>query len=158
MAIAAALYRDGRTAERHVVALDGTLRDPDLKPIDILVDDLSLTGFRIPAEPGLEPADLVSLGLAGVGIRSARVVRRDGESLGCAFLSPLGEDQLAAALDATASRVIELETARAYPSPMTPAPDASPRRLRAPLRLLVVAGLAAVSWATVIGARIMLGG
>ena len=158
MVIAAALYRNVRTAERHPVALDGTLRDPDLKPIDILVDDLSMTGFRIPVEPGLEPRDLVSLGLAGVGTRSARIVRRDGERLGCAFLSPLDEEQLAAALDATAPQVIELETAQAYPMPVMPAQNAPIQQLSIPLRLLAILGLIAASWATLIGARMVLTG
>ena len=51
MALIAKLYDNGRSAERHMLDADATVRGPDQVPVDVLVADLSLTGCR---EPRLE--------------------------------------------------------------------------------------------------------
>lgn len=151
MPVAAALYREVRESERHAVALDGTLRDPEWKPHDVVVENLSSTGFRVPTETGLHVGAFVSLGLAGVGMCPARVVRLADGQIGCTFLVPLGKGELKAALDATSLRPIDLSR---IAKALLPEPEGK-RVLdtRAPqlIRFVAVTGLAAASWAAAIG-------
>lgn len=106
--LVATLYcHDARGRARHAVALGGTLRDPVRAPHDVLVSEVSATGFRIPATVALAPGDAITLGLAGIGARAARVVREDaGGQYGCAFVSPLDEGELAALLGPPADLVV----------------------------------------------------
>ena len=46
MPFVAKLYDDDRSAERYPVLLDGTLRNPQAEPQDVVIDDLSASGFR----------------------------------------------------------------------------------------------------------------
>ncbi|WP_445192446.1 PilZ domain-containing protein [Sphingomonas sp. Tas61C01] len=85
MALAAKLYRDERTADRQPVSLDATLRKPDQRPVDILIEDLSAGGFRMTTIEALSLGDAISVGISGIGRREARVVRRSGSSYGCEF-------------------------------------------------------------------------
>ena len=86
MALAAKLYRDERTADRQAVSLDATLRKPDQRPVDILIEDLSATGFRMTTKEAISLDDAISIGISGIGRRDARIVRRSGSSYGCEFV------------------------------------------------------------------------
>lgn len=97
MALAAKLYRDERMADRQTVNLDATLRKPDDRPVDILVEDLSATGFRMTGADALSLDALVTVGISGVGRREARVVRRSDDHYGCEFLVPIGAEEIARA-------------------------------------------------------------
>lgn len=151
MPVAAALYREVRESERHAVALDGTLRDPEWTPYDVVVENLSSTGFRIPTEAGLHVGAFVSLGLAGVGMCPARVVRQADGQIGCTFLVPLGRGELKAALDATSLRPIDLS--RIVKARLSEPEGKRVTDTRAPkaVRFFAVASLAAASWAAAIG-------
>ena len=71
--LVATLYcHEARGGARHAVALGGTLRDPVRAPHDVLVSEVSATGFRIPATVALAPGDSITLGLAGIGARATR--------------------------------------------------------------------------------------
>ena len=61
MAVTAKLYReqDERIADRQTVNLGATLRRDDQRPVDIQVDDLSATGFRMLSD---EPIAIVGIG------------------------------------------------------------------------------------------------
>lgn len=85
MALAAKLYRDERTADRQPVSLDATMRKPDQRPVDILIEDLSAGGFRMTTDEALTLDDAISVGISGIGRRDARIVRRSGSSYGCEF-------------------------------------------------------------------------
>ncbi len=100
MAVTAKLYReqDERIADRQTVNLGATLRRDDQRPVDIMVDDLSATGFRMFSDEPIAIDATVTVGIAGLGRHTARVVRRDGQHYGCRFVVPLAID----AVDVTA--------------------------------------------------------
>jgi hypothetical protein len=98
MSFVAKLYDDDRLAERYPVMLDGTLRSPQAVPQDVIIDDLSAGGFRTGVAMGLVVGDVITLGIFGVGLRPARVMRESDGSYGCQFLTPLSAEELAAAL------------------------------------------------------------
>lgn len=93
-ATVAELY-DQRTAPRHSINVDGTLRDDAQRPHEIVVADLSLTGFCIPGSANLDVFSRIGLGLTGLGGRSAQVVRQDEQGwFGCVFDVPLTASEL----------------------------------------------------------------
>lgn len=98
MSFVAKLYEDDRSAERFPVLLDGTLRNPQAEPQDVVIDDLSATGFRTATARGLVVGDIITLGIFGVGLRTARVQRADDGHYGCRFVAPLTAEELASAL------------------------------------------------------------
>jgi hypothetical protein len=147
MAVIAALYRDGRSAERHAVSLDGTLRDPEWNPYDVVVEDLSSSGFRMPARADLEVGAYVSLGLPGVGICPARVVRQAGDRYGCAFLVPLNSAELGSAITGTVMRPVSIgaQMRRSFVEPKLD--GATDERFSGAKRLTIILGLLATTWA-----------
>lgn len=86
---------DRRGAIRFDADSPSTLRTPDGAPIDVRVEDFSRTGFRFGSELDLPVGTLVSLGLSGAGSRAAKIVRRSGNSYGCAFMKALTEEEIA---------------------------------------------------------------
>lgn len=98
MSFVAKLYDDDRLAERYSVMLDGTLRNAQAEPQDVVIDDLSATGFRTVMAMGLEIGDVITLGIFGVGLRTAQVMRVSDGQYGCQFLKPLNAEELASAL------------------------------------------------------------
>ena len=98
MSFVAKLYHDDRLAERYPVTLDGTLRNPQAEPQDVVIDELSVTGFRTASAHGLAVGDIITLGVFGVGLRNARVQRESNENYGCQFLQPLSVAELNVAL------------------------------------------------------------
>lgn len=88
---------DRRGAIRFDVDSPSTLRAPDGKPIDVIVEDFSRTGFRISTEVDLPVGTLISLGLAGAGARVAQILRVRGNRYGCAFMKPLTDAEVAQA-------------------------------------------------------------
>ena len=88
---------DRRGAIRFDADSPSTLRVPDGKPIDVTVEDFSRTGFRFIADVDLPLGTLVSLGLSGAGSRAARILRRRGNSYGCAFMAALNAEDIARA-------------------------------------------------------------
>lgn len=107
MAFQAMLVPDGRTAERQQTDLRATARGADGRPDDVTVFDLSLSGFRISAVPGLDIGSTLTLGMSGVGTRRATVIREAGEALGCAFEQALSYDELHNAL--TGDTVVQVD-------------------------------------------------
>lgn len=148
MSVVARLYRDMRGSVRHEVALDATLRDPERRPFDVVVEELSAAGVRVPRVVELSPGATVTLGISGVGMCDVRVVRRDERGYGCEFLFPLSAAELDDALAAAPAPPIPFQ-------PLTPLPSAETRvegtpvrarTLHAGLRLATIFGLAMASW------------
>jgi PilZ domain len=81
-------------AERTRVERGSTLREEGGAPREVLVHDLSRTGFRFSSSSHIAIGATVRLGLAGAGSANARVVRRDGDDHGCEFHWPLTAAQL----------------------------------------------------------------
>lgn len=102
MMMAATLSSTGRVAQRIPAARPATLRDAFRQPIDIFIENLSVVGFGMSTMADLPLGSLVSLQLAGIERRDARVVRRLGLSYGCEFIVPLDAWELTGALDASA--------------------------------------------------------
>jgi hypothetical protein len=98
MSFVAKLYQDDRLAERHAVTLDGTLRNAQAEPHDVVIDNLSATGFRTAKMAGIAVGDVITLGIFGIGLRSAAVLRESDGHHGCQFFVPLNASELAFAL------------------------------------------------------------
>lgn len=100
MTIASQPYADGRSAERKRAGRGATLRDAVYRPIDIVIADLSATGFGMTTAEDLAVGSYVNLSLAGICKRDVRVVRRYGMNYGCEFIQPLSPADLDLALKA----------------------------------------------------------
>lgn len=142
MAFQATLVPDGRTAERQQTDLRATARGADGRPDDVTVFDLSLSGFRISAVPGLAIGSTLTLGMSGVGTRRAIVIREAGEALGCAFEQALTYDELRDAL--TGDTVVQVDFVS------TIAGDEGAESDERPWSILPMVLVAAVAWALVI--------
>lgn len=141
----------GRQAERRPVTAGATLRDESARPVDAEVVDLSTTGCLIVVEGELTVPSDVSIGIAGIGRVSGRIVRRSGQRYGCAFDEPLSDSAVQAA------RAVETVVAFATPAvSFPPAASQSPqqaeaRRLPLRTRMLVIVGATLALWGVVIG-------
>lgn len=154
MALIVQLYDSGRSAERHDLGADATVRGPDRVPIDVLVADLSLTGCLFVSTEPLKIDGIITIGIAGVGLREARIVRNQDVRFGCTFLVPLSEAELAAGL-------AESETVALFPLDPQGARDAEAGLARPtlprPVRLMIFAGLGVASWAGLLFGLSLLG-
>lgn len=146
MAIVARLYRDARGAGRRDVAVDATLRDPERRPFDVTVEDISVTGVRIPAVVSLPLGAQVTIGIPAVGMCDLRVVRRDERGYGCEFLFPLSEAELAEAIAAEPQPPVQLVTSSVLPAPVPSRTPAPMPRSHAAVRIAVIAVLASACW------------
>lgn len=148
MAIAAQLFVGGRRYERAAVDLDGTLRDTAWQPIDVEVVDLSVSGFRARLPVPMAIGDQVSIGIAGLGVNKAQVVRAEPGSVACRFARDLPANYLqnlrvpepeqivpAANLIAANERALSAIASPAHFAPRT--------------RLLILIALATAGWAAV---------
>jgi hypothetical protein len=160
MSFAARIVRNVRLADRHEVEIDGTLRDAEWRPNDVTVVDLSCDGFRIDAALDLATGCSITLGLPGVGPRSAIVVRATKTEYGCQFVDRLAPDELAAAMKAEPFVPLAMPRPR-FNTPMLPHDQSSyshsANRLSARLRLVSIVGVTATCWGLVIGARLLIG-
>jgi len=145
---------DGRQAERHAVDLDGTLRGADLQPVDVQLEDLSANGCRLTGAADLRIGDLVTVGVAGAGMRSARVVRQAGGHFGCEFVDPLSSVELIEALAYPAFVVARITTAPMAIPPETRATPAPLVRAKPP-KFLMFFGIAVLSMALWVAAVVL---
>ncbi|RYF18271.1 MAG: PilZ domain-containing protein [Oxalobacteraceae bacterium] len=149
-ATVAKLY-DQRAAPRHTVDVDGTLRDDANRPYEIVVADLSITGFRIPGSEDLEIPSRIGLGLTGLGGRSAQVVRRDDQGwYGCVFDVPLTESELnGIVFGSPRSTVVPLPW---VPDPVLDAPSFMDERLSPRVKGLIILSMTSAGWIGLIAA------
>jgi hypothetical protein len=63
--------------------LDGTSCNSQSEPQDVIIDDLSATGFRTAIAMGLTIGDVTTLEIFGIGLRPARVLRESKGHYGC---------------------------------------------------------------------------
>lgn len=153
MALTAQLYLDARGSKRFRVAFDATLRNPSHVPLDVVVDDLSASGFRVLTTADLTVGVEIGLGLAGIGMHRALVIRRQKGVYGCEFVTPLTSNELSIALSARSSAPIALPRVGPWGLvPIETALDDRPvRKLPRPARLLVIVALAVACWLLVMG-------
>lgn len=102
MALIARVYRsdpeERRGAVRYLMEVGATLRSVEGVPIDVLIYDLSLTGFRMETSAALDPDEPISVGIAGTRVNAAVVTRRGPNGYGCEFVTPITIFQLKSAL------------------------------------------------------------
>jgi hypothetical protein len=151
MPFVAKLYDDDRSAERYPVLLDGTLRNPQAEPQDVVIDDLSASGFRTATARGLAVGDTITLGIFGVGLRTARVQRAGDGHYGCQFVAPLTAEELASALGGlTPPDPIVFPGQGLVQQPGTGVSVEPEWSLSGRMRLLVIGAAAVIPW-TVLG-------
>lgn len=80
---------EGRSAERRVVNLAASLREPGASVVDTEIVDLSTTGFGAETEMPIETGTQVWLKLPGLEPTSSRCVWVDGKRAGFEFANPL---------------------------------------------------------------------
>lgn len=140
----ARLYGQARGAERHAVEIDATLRGPSREAVDVVIEDLSTSGFRIPSVSAVEPGTQFSIGLPGLGTRLAVAVRDASGRYGCVFLEELGASELQTALTAEPLAPLALRSGQA--EAIVPVIDATPAKRGWPVWIQV--GIAMVAAAT----------
>ncbi|QGP77687.1 PilZ domain-containing protein [Sphingobium sp. CAP-1] len=135
------LHRFYRAARRQQLQRVSTLRADDGAPVDVLLEDVSMSGCRISGAVDLTPGEAIWIGLAGVGTRAARIIWAESGRAGCHFIDPLS----AAEFDQThqaSSVVATLFPARPAPAFIAPAePEDAPRPSRAGLKPMLLAAL-----------------
>jgi len=103
MALIARVYRsdpdERRAAARYPIEVGATLRASDGQPLDVLVYDLSMTGFRIETTEALDLDAPIWIGIAGTRVNAAIVSRRGPNGYGCEFVIPITYYQLTEALN-----------------------------------------------------------
>ena len=103
MALIARVYRsdpeERRAAVRYPVEVGATVRASDGQPLDVLVYDLSMTGFRMETTESLDLDAPIWIGIAGTRVNAAVVARRGPNGYGCEFVMPITLYQLTEALD-----------------------------------------------------------
>ena len=80
---------EGRRAERRIVNLAASLREPGASLADAEVVNLSVTGFAAETDAALEVGTQIWLKLPGLEPTSCTVVWVDGRKAGFEFASPL---------------------------------------------------------------------
>lgn len=126
---------DERGAIRFAVDSRTTLRSGDGRPVDVVVDNFSRTGFLFLSDFEFPAGTLVSVGLSGAGAREAKVIWRDGNRHGCEFLVPLPRSKMERAFRGQQDLVAALEaklTGRlsdaGFPAEADSEPQPNPRR------------------------------
>lgn len=123
-----------------------TLRDASHKPIDVTVDNVSTTGCLVSTEADLPDNALVTIGIAGLGLRSARVARKDALRYGLAFLETANPAKVHAAAEADT-----LASGAFAPLPFPPvqSPFTPDERFSSRSRLLLIVGASMALWSLV---------
>ncbi|MFC3441723.1 PilZ domain-containing protein [Sphingobium rhizovicinum] len=146
--IAAKIYPLERTVDRFVVNRPSTMRDQEGAPIDVVIEDISETGCRIRSDAIPAIDDEIRIGIAGIGIRNARVIWSDDRSFGCTFDDALSAHNVAMTMEA--ATLVQ----GVFEKPgIGPAPEATPDGALGPRsKLLIIVGAAAFSWLLFLGA------
>ena len=151
MQIAATMFLEDpaqrRSADRMPIDASATVRPASAEPIDVVVRDLSTDGCLIETRARLDEGSTIRLGIAGVPVSEARIVRRSGQDYGCRFVRPLREADVA-----MAGRIETVHRGL----------FAEPERRRFPVLDRVTAGLqlslVGSVWLTVVATPVVVGG
>jgi hypothetical protein len=102
MKIMAKMLGERRAAVRCPTAFGMALDDADANPTSVLVDELSLKGFRMVAGVPLGTGTEITIQLPKMPARGAMVVRQSGLRFGCTFVDEITGEDLQAILGAGA--------------------------------------------------------
>ena len=148
MAMLATLHEHRRAAERQASEAGATLR-VDGDPYDVLIANISVSGCLFVCAQELEVGDTVTIGIAGVGRRDARIVRALDSRFGAEFNVPLLPSEVELAASIPAETVVSL-----FPWPVIDRSfdlDESANPLVTPkARLMILVGLVASTWAAIL--------
>ena len=133
-----------REDARATIARASTLRIFNAEPYDVMVGDLSRTGFSFTSTNPVPIGRTIYVGLAGAGRAAAEVTWRKGDKYGCRFQPRLSAMQLNAAF----SQPIEAAIAQLVPTvsrsdPPAKGPDSG---LSPYMCLAVMAGSSMLGW------------
>ncbi len=137
---------EARNASRVGINRDGTIRDAAGAPIEISVEDISLSGCMLLIPVPIPEDYVLNIGLPGLGRREGRIVRRDGEKHGVEFLWPLSAAELE---DVRSTENLILGS---FPQRLDallmpdPAPPGAPARISG-RSVALIAGASAAIWA-----------
>lgn len=104
---------DRRGASRRPLGAPATLRDTARTPLDAQLVDMSETGCLIRMDGNLAIGTGISVGVVGLPVTEATIVRRSGQVYGCAFVRPLPIGSVSGA--GLGSNVVS----GAFPAPLT---------------------------------------
>jgi hypothetical protein len=151
----AKLYDEARAADRLEADVDSTVRDAASRPHTVIVKDLSSTGCGMETQAELEVGASILIGLPGIGVRAARVVRRDGHFYGCAFDVPVSRRAIRSAVLGSVVNASSELPVEAVAGPGTLS-EPHIRKLPTEMRIGVIIGATALLWAAIIGGRMLL--
>lgn len=78
-----------RSAERTPACLESVMRDGAATAVAVVIHDISATGFLLSTRADLGLGMVIGLGLPGVGIVRAFLIRRERELVGGKFVTPI---------------------------------------------------------------------
>lgn len=85
---------DRRRAPRFALAKDATLAGTGFQGADVVVTDVSVSGFRAQLGRHIPPGSIVRLKMAGLGMVIARIIWSKDGQVGGAFVNPVSEHRL----------------------------------------------------------------
>jgi len=149
------MWSGGRQHERTVVQRRTTLRDEEGLASDVILEDLSLSGFRMISEDRLIPGQSILVGLEGVGVRSAKVIWAKDDVAGCQFTKDISPSEMDTTLNASVVIETRFAPARAPSNDRAQDPRAEERlSARRRLAIILLAGTACWGIAIAIGLAI----
>jgi hypothetical protein len=132
-----------------------TLRDASGEPLDVIVDNLSISGCLITTDLALVEGDPISIGIPGVGARDAWISRVDAPRYGCAFARPISDAEVSAARSANSLVDGIFQSPPVSGSDVQHAPDQE-WRLRSRTKVAIIVGASALLWALIGGVGVSL--
>lgn len=91
------IQRENRSDERRTLRLSARVSSSS-DWAQVLIHDLSETGLMFETSARLAIGEIVSVDLPYIGKSEARIVRKEGDTLGCEFLVPVSRKTVSAAL------------------------------------------------------------
>jgi len=146
MTVAVNMICSERGARRLEVDIDATLRSAGGHRVDVELEDISISGFRMLTSVDLKDGELITIGLAGLGMQPAVVVRRMSGRYGCQFINAVSQSYVDR---------IQFEKPNTI-TPIVPGAPTSDTRARLPnadnqppigRRVIIILGLGIASWA-----------
>ncbi len=88
------LAPDRRRSQRYELAQDATLAGTGFQGADVVVTDISDSGFSARTGRHIPPGSIVRLKMAGLGMVIARIVWSKDGNVGGAFVNPVSTQRL----------------------------------------------------------------
>lgn len=140
--------------DRLTIRVDRRIRASQAGKTGPTVRNLSASGFWIATDLDIAIGASVSLGLSGIGVADAIVMRRQHNCYECIFLVPLKRSQLIAGLAGSYISRPDFASFGRIPAESLGEDGGlyPPRRWAGWIRLLVITGGAALAWLALIAA------